>query len=554
MNFYFSEALKNIDEYDGIHLLQDHIGTGFRAPWDDFDFIITFQVFHVKNSERKKIGNIKLLSKNSKDTSTQFKNSENIRSDKIYNISNILNPENFISIGEDIDYYKRIQSIYKHPENETFLGLICDIGFYRNNLEIYKKWDGYNGSLMRGSSSKVILDKGFQIALGQYIPRKNFDFKIDTLGESFEPITFNFNRERLVGESNICLLIGKNGVGKSHVLKEICELVTGLKNNSNSFPALHKLIVIAFSPFENFYSYKQIFNLLDEKYSKNKLNKKSLKRKRMSINEYSYIGFKNEEGEFDLNYPIKRSIDSLIKIIKYDQDNSWWNPDKKRFSILKETLKLCMDFDEIYIKNHQNEEIQVSENISVKKIKDEIKNNNSQLIFKKEHKELSLSSGQIIYSYILPAIMAEIEEESLLILDEPELYLHPELEVNLINMIKNILSETKSYSIIATHSAIIAREVERKSINILRKKDDITRVFKPSIETYGESIENIISEVFDDNYIQKPYQDELDTYIQSKDFSLENIRSMIGDDALIHVLSKINENDDENIIIIKDEK
>lgn len=58
--------------------------------------------------------------------------------------------------------------------------------------------------------------------------------------------------------------------------------------------------------------------------------------------------------------------------------------------------------------------------------------------------------------------MSEIEEESLLILDEPELYLHPELEVNLINMIKNILNETNSYSIIATHSSIIAREVEKK--------------------------------------------------------------------------------------------
>lgn len=551
MIFYFSEALKNIDVYNGIHLLQDHIGTGFKTPWDDFDFIITFQVFHVHNSKRRKIGNIKLLSKNSKNTSIEFKTSGTIVTDKIYDISNILNPENFISIGEDIDYYKKIQSIYQQPENETFLGLICDIGFHRHNLEDYKNWDGYNSSLMRASSSKVILDKGFQIALGQYIPKKNFDFKIDTLGDTFEPITFNFNRNRLVGESNICLLIGKNGVGKSHILKEISELVTGLKNNSNSLPALHKLIVIAFSPFESFYSYKQIYSLLDEKYSKNKVNKKSIKRKRMYINEYSYIGFKNEEGVFDLKYPIKRSIESLIKIINYDQENLWWNSDKTRFSILKETLKLCMDFDEIYIKNHLNQEILISHETSFKNIKDEITNHESQLIFKKDKRELSLSSGQIIYSYMLPAIMAEIEEESLLILDEPELYLHPELEVNLINMIKNILSETKSYSIIATHSSIIAREVERKSINILRKKDNITRAFKPSIETYGESIESIISEVFDDNYVQKPYQDELDRYIHSEDFSIENIRSMIGDDALIHVLSKIHTDDDE-IIVIKE--
>lgn len=46
---------------------------------------------------------------------------------------------------------------------------------------------------------------------------------------------------------------------------------------------------------------------------------------------------------------------------------------------------------------------------------------------------------------MIPAIISELEEESLLILDEPELYLHPELEVGLINMLKNILDETKSF-------------------------------------------------------------------------------------------------------------
>ena len=175
------------------------------------------------------------------------------------------------------------------------------------------------------------------------------------------------------------------------------------------------------------------------------------------------------------------------------------------------------------------------------------------LIFKKNNINLSLNSGQIIYSYILPSIMSEIEEESLLILDEPELYLHPELEVNLINMIKNILFETNSYSIIATHSSIIAREVERKSINILRKKDNITRVFKPSIETYGESIVRIIAEVFDDNYIEKPFQHEINKFINSNEnFSLDNIKNLVGDDALIHLLSEINK--EEEIIIIEDNK
>src|SRR5690606_36222708 len=105
----------------------------------------------------------------------------------------------------------------------------------------------------------------------------------------------------------------------------------------------------------NFYCHNQSFNMLDERYSSNSSkSKKSYKRKRMHINEYSYIGFKNEEGNFDLDYPAKRSIESLIKIIKYDQKNNWWKEEKTRFLILKETLKLCMDFDDIFIIDNNN--------------------------------------------------------------------------------------------------------------------------------------------------------------------------------------------------------
>ncbi|WP_180161133.1 AAA family ATPase [Acinetobacter sp. YH12064] len=553
MIFYFSETL-NIEKFEGIHLLQDHIGTNFKGPWDDFDYIITFQVFHVSNQSKKKLGNIKVLSKNSKNTSTLFKKESNLVSEKIYNISDILDPAEFISIGEKFDYYKIIKSIFSSPQNERYLESICDICFHRSNLEEYIQWEGYQSSFMRSNSSSAILNKGFQIALGQYIANKNFEITIDTLGDTFEPITFNFNKDRPIGESNICLLIGKNGVGKSHILKEISKLVTGLSPYTNTLPAFHKLIIIAYSPFENFYCHNQIFNMLDERYSSNSSkSKKSYKRKRMHINEYSYIGFKNEEGNFDLDYPAKRSIESLIKIIKYDQKNNWWKEEKTRFLILKETLKLCMDFDDIFIIDNNNNETLISNDLSLNKIKESSINYKTGLIFKKNNINLSLSSGQIIYSYILPSIMSEIEEESLLILDEPELYLHPELEVNLINMIKNILFETNSYSIIATHSSIIAREVERKSINILRKKDNITRVFKPSIETYGESIVRIIAEVFDDNYIEKPFQHEINKFINSNEnFSLDNIKNLVGDDALIHLLSEINK--EEEIIIIEDNK
>ena len=73
----------------------------------------------------------------------------------------------------------------------------------------------------------------------------------------------------------------------------------------------------------------------------------------------------------------------------------------------------------------------------------------------RDGKAIGLSSGQLIYSYMIPAIVSGMKDESLLILDEPELYLHPTLEMGLIKMLKSLLKDSSSYAIIATHSAVM---------------------------------------------------------------------------------------------------
>lgn len=545
MNYYYSETLL-IDKYPGIHLLQDHIGTNYSVPWDDFGYVITFKVYYVRENNKIKIGNIKMLTKGNENTSVYFKENGKEIEQKIIDIEQLLSEEKLVSIGEDIDYYKRINSLFEPEEIDSLLESLCDAGYFHQNFESYSEWDGYSGSLMRGSSSAAILKKGYQIAVGRYNPTTKFDLIIESLGDSFEPINFKFNMDRAVGKSNICLLIGKNGVGKTHILKKISEVITGVTDGEEHPPYFHKLIVIAYSPFEDFYTEGEIFDKLMSKYSRNKnsVNKKSALRKRLHVNEYSYIGFRNQNGIFDTEYPIIKSVQSIIKILKYDEENGWWT-EKTRFQLLKETLSISIDFDSISILDNEDNELTLNETIKLSNLKDSI-NCGKGLFFKKEGKAIPLSSGQKIYTYMLPAIISELEEESLLILDEPELYLHPELEVGLINMLKYILNETKSFSIIATHSSILTREVERNAVTILRKIEGNTKVYRSSIETYGESIDMIISEVFDDEYICKPFQKEIDKYFVQNSSSISEIKEYIGNDALAYALSKLG---DEKISI-----
>ena len=556
MKFYFSETLLFEDCY-GIHFTQDHIGTNYRGPWDDFGHIITFKMFFFSDTapfKKNSIGNIKILYRDGENTSSFFKSKGKKVKDKIFDITDILNIKVLVSIGEDINFYKKIKSVFNDDLIvNSVLEKICDASRSIENNEYYSKWDGYSGSFMRGSSSNAILKNGYAIACGNYVRDSVFDLNLNDIGVEFEPVTFRFNAKREVGGGgNICLLIGKNGVGKTHILKNLSELIAGVRNpdENNPLPCFNKIIIVAYSPFENFYTEKEIFIKLQERYSDkdSKPNNKSFERKRLHVNEYSYIGFRSEKGVFDIKNPDVQSAKSIFNIIKYDYSNIWWHNESK-FELVEKTLKLSIDFDYISLTSKSGEDILLSKDgyNSREILRKEIDYEKG-VAFKKNERIVPLSSGQKIYAYMIPSIISEIEDESLLVVDEPELYLHPELEVGLISMIKYILANTESFAIIATHSSILAREIKKDSITILRKNCNITKSYPPSIETYGESIDAITSEVFDDEYITKPYQKEIDSLL-SRGVKVSKISRNVGNDALTYMLSK-DSNDD---ITVEDE-
>ncbi|HDS5355516.1 AAA family ATPase [Enterobacter kobei] len=205
-----------------------------------------------------------------------------------------------------------------------------------------------------------------------------------------------------------------------------------------------------------------------------------------------------------------------------------------------------MKFDTIRFKTIKNKSIDVT--MSGDKInfhnEDEEINYHAGAVFLNNGKEIKLSSGQQIYSFMIPSIVSEIQDETLVIIDEPELYLHPALEIGLIEMLKNILKQRKSYAIIATHSSLIAREVQSNCVHVLKEATFGTMIDRPNIETYGESLEEIIGEVFDDYSIKKPYQHEIDVIIDEKlslNENLDKLSHKIGDEGLVYLASKIND-------------
>lgn len=112
MELYFSQKM-GVEDFDGIHLLQDHIGTNFKTPWNDFGFVILFKVYYVKDNKKEKLGNLRVLVKDVEDTSSYFlKNAIKTNDEKIYKINDVMNENVMVSLPTDIDYYKIISNIF----------------------------------------------------------------------------------------------------------------------------------------------------------------------------------------------------------------------------------------------------------------------------------------------------------------------------------------------------------------------------------------------------------------------------------------------------------
>ena len=94
-------------------------------------------------------------------------------------------------------------------------------------------------------------------------------------------------------------------------------------------------------------------------------------------------------------------------------------------------------------------------------------------------------------------VIANIEKESLLLIDEPETHLHPNAIANLMRMLNLLLETYDSYAIIATHSPLVLQELPSSNIIILERDKDVLSVRPPVIECFGASVSNIIDDTFD---------------------------------------------------------
>src|SRR5690606_21020384 len=108
----------------------------------------------------------------------------------------------------------------------------------------------------------------------------------------------------------------------------------------------------------------------------------------------------------------------------------------------------------------------------------------------------SMSSGHSVVFMTITRLVEKVDERSLVLLDEPESHLHPPLLSAFIRALSDLLVSRNAIAIIATHSPVVLQEIPRKCVWKLFRHGKNVEIDRPKIETFGESVSDLTTEVF----------------------------------------------------------
>jgi len=109
------------------------------------------------------------------------------------------------------------------------------------------------------------------------------------------------------------------------------------------------------------------------------------------------------------------------------------------------------------------------------------------------------SSGEYHFISTMIGLFASIKQNSVILIDEPEVSLHPNWQMKYIHYLKDIFKEySSSHFILTTHSHFVVSDLQGNTsfISGLVKKDGLISSFPINQNTYGWSAEEVLYSVF----------------------------------------------------------
>ena len=436
--------------------------------------------------------------------------------------------EDFFSLGQDDSYYVNLKKFNKNML-EPILCALRDVAFDQPLFKRALEEDVTKTSLLRSVHQSTVTDQFHRLARGgPHLIDYSFEYTASYVQN--KPFKLNFNVKRDSNPpTNIYVLIGRNGVGKTHLLnnmvraaldsaaktEEVGTFSTGLDGNNNySFSGM---VFVSFSAFDEFEP--PLNNEVDTK--------------------YVYVGLKKideiDEEESESSHPPKTTDD----LTKYFVKSSFICQKGARLERWKRALAR-LDADPIF---HDEEVLSLAKSETTNK-KD----------FKKRAAKIfnNLSSGHKIVLLTITKLVETVEEKTFVLLDEPEVHLHPPLLSAFIRTLSELLLDRNGVALIATHSPVVLQEVPKSCVWVICRKGKHVSVEHPEIDTFGENVGTLTREAFGLEVEQSGFHEMLREAVKecdNYDAALWKFRDEIGFEAraIIQALLAVkNHVEDEN--------
>lgn len=369
----------------------------------------------------------------------------------------------FFSLGQDTSYYETLKNI-GDSFREEFLRAMRDLAFDTELLDRASAEQVTKVSLLRDVPLQTVRDQFARLAGGgARLTRYDFTFWYGgTSGSDAVPLEFAVEPDSLP-PSNIHVLIGRNGVGKSTFLDECARaMVLDAPPESETQPEsgtrsqISNVVSVSFSAFD-------VFEPI------------SVPQDRTKGITYHYVGLKKIPTRKD-EVTGPKDPAALSREMTASAKRCLVGARRSRFS---RALRL-LESDPVFA------------DAGVAELADEGAEALGELpdIFRR------LSSGHKIVLLTIAKLVETVEEKSLVLLDEPEAHLHPPLLSAFVRALSDLLTHRNGMAIVATHSPVVLQEVPRNCVWILHRSGSVLTRERPKIETFGENVGTLTDEVF----------------------------------------------------------
>jgi predicted ATPase len=443
--------------------------------WNDYSFVTMFHMsLHDENGQFHDIGEVKIGFKGQTTLTDTY-----TRLDK-----NFLSlGDGYFSLGQGVDFYKAMGSL-ANEFGKDVLRSLRDIVVRPELIETIKDEEVFSTSLLRTVSLSVIRGQFSRVLEGKPA-LTDFKFKFfrpesEHMGDielSFEVVVES------IPSTNIHAIIGRNGVGKTTLLNGMIESITnrnipakflntGMFGGAIPHDFFSSLVSVSFSAFDPFKPPQQ-----QSDPSKGAC--------------YFYIGLKDQR-----DYERNRTIVDLEYDLAKELISCFYKPDKvSRW--LKAIEKLGSDENFAAMRLGQLE-LSYRDLVRARKSFEQPDSEvfRNAYISAVHHILSTMSSGHFVVLLIITKLVSTVEEKTLVLLDEPESHLHPPLLSAFIRALSDLLHDRNALAIIATHSPVVLQEITQACVWKIHRVGKSVTSSRPTIETFGENVGLLTSEVF----------------------------------------------------------